>query len=145
MEMTQYDVRNRELFAQMDKAIREQQLFTKRNYGRDDVCQMLNIDRNRFSIIIRQYSGAPNFCAYLNKMRMNHAVLLLKKYPNWTLKAIIEACGMTITPFKRAFKETFGMAPNQYRRQLGLQRNAKNTPSGRASTSKRRRETAKEC
>ena len=143
MDLQQDNMRNKELFAQMDKAVREEMLYTKRDLGRDEMCQMLNIDRNRFANMIRQHSGAPNFCGYLNKLRINYAVMLMRRHANWTLRAIIESCGMSVTPFKRFFKETYGMTPTAYRQQLTRQRNAKIGVSGRPSTTSRQLSSAK--
>lgn len=145
MEKQQYNERNQELFTQMDKAIREGLLFTKHDISRDIMCKMLDIDRNRFAVMIRDHSGSRNFCGYLNKLRINHAVMLMRKHPNWTLKAIIEGCGMTVTPFKRIFKETFGVPPTAYRKELERMRSAKNNPARRVSNPKGKHWNANEC
>lgn len=113
-------LQNKQLFEELDKTIREQELFTQHGLSREQLRTIIGVDRNRFAVIIREHSGAPNLCTYLNNFRMHHAVSLMRQHPNWTLRAIIEACGMTLTPFKSFFKDTFGMTPTEYRRHFEL-------------------------
>ena len=68
-----------------------------------------------FTTIMRQYSGATNLSEYINRKRVNYAVQLMKQYPQWTLEAICDACGMNNTSFKRYFKMFHGMPPSEYR------------------------------
>jgi AraC-like DNA-binding protein len=48
--------------------------------------------------------------------RMEYAVALLKKHPELTIAAIADMCGIkSATTFVNHFKETYGMAPSDYR------------------------------
>jgi AraC-like DNA-binding protein len=109
---------NQDYFRQMDDAIRQEHLFTRRDLNRDYLCRFLGIDRNRFTAMMRQHSGATNLCDYLNRMRMEYAVWLMQEHPQWSVQAVIDSCGMTATPFKRCFKEKFGTTPSRYMAEL---------------------------
>ena len=51
--------------------------------------------------------------------RMEYAAELIKKYPEFTLGAIAEACGIkSPATFIRNFKATYDMTPSEYRQQL---------------------------
>ena len=112
MEEREDTVHDLHLFEKMDQAIRKDQLFTQHGMGREHLCRLLGVNRNRFAEIMRKYSGERNVCAYLNRMRMEYAVSMMREHPNWSLAAIIESCGMSLTPFKKCFKETYGMPPS---------------------------------
>jgi len=124
-------LRNKTLFRDMDKWIREKRLFVKPGFTRDDCCHFLGIDRNRFAFMIRQQSGAANFSQYLNKLRLDLAMQLMTKHPQWSINVITKECGMTLTPFKRNFKNQFGLTPSQARRQIRNNNSAtiNNSPS----------------
>jgi hypothetical protein len=60
-----------------------------------------------------------NVTGYINAKRMDYAVQLLKEHPEYTLGAIGEACGIkSPATFIRNFKNTFGMAPSEYRKSM---------------------------
>ena len=65
--------------------------------------------------IIKQYSGAPNSQVYINRKRVQYAVILFQEHPMWTMLSIAEACGMKNTAtFNRIFRQTYGITPTEY-------------------------------
>ncbi|MBR3066698.1 MAG: AraC family transcriptional regulator [Prevotella sp.] len=111
-------LRNESLFKKMDKTIREEKLFMDKNLCREQLCQLLCIDRNRFAQMIKQHSGATNLNDYINKVRLEHAVKVMRDKPRWTQVAIAEACGMSLTTFKRCFAARYHTSPSHFRKQL---------------------------
>jgi len=106
---------NLRLFIKLDGIIEQEKLFTRHDLSREVLCDVISVGRNRFTTIMRQYSGATNLSEYINRKRVNYAVQLMKQYPQWTLEAICDACGMNNTSFKRYFKMFHGMPPSEYR------------------------------
>ena len=109
---------NKELFLRIDRCIEEEKLFLNPDLNRDDICEMFDIDKNKIGQIIKAYSGSNNLSAYLNRKRVQYAVLQMRKHPNWKIPAIAEACGIpSISSFNRIFKQVFGMSPTDFAQQ----------------------------
>ena len=108
-------LRNQYLFQKLDQYLKTDHRFTCADLGREDLCRYLCIDRNRFGTMIKQQAHVANLRQYLNELRLEYAVRQMREHPNWSILAIADSCGMSITPFKRAFKEKYGMPPSKYR------------------------------
>ncbi len=83
--------------------------------NRDDLCRLAGVDKNVLGNIIKRYSGAPNSQVYINRKRIQYAILLLRDHPEWTMLAVAESCGMRNTStFNRIFRQTYGITPTTY-------------------------------
>ena len=106
-------------FLRFDETVEARKLYTQAGISRDDLCRVMGVDRTTFSRIIAEHSGCQNLADYLNRKRMTEAVRLMHQHPNYTLQAIMEECGYTNKmTFNRVFRNTYGMAPSEYRKQL---------------------------
>lgn len=106
---------NKELFLKIDRRIDEEKLFLNPDLNRDSICELFGIDKNRIGQIIKAYSDSDNLSAYLNRKRIQYAVLQMRKHPNWKMQAIAESCGIpSISSFNRIFKQVYGMSPTDY-------------------------------
>lgn len=106
---------DKKLFMQLDHTVDERLLFLNPDVNRDTLCNIIGIDKNQMGRIIKAHSGADNLTAYLNRKRMQHAVILMRKNPNWKIQAIADACGIpSISTFNRVFKQVYGMTPTEY-------------------------------
>ncbi len=66
-----------------------------------------------FSRFFKRMAGM-NFSHYLNVIRVDHAIDLLKNEPGITMVDVMSQCGFnTLRNFNRVFKEITGMAPSQ--------------------------------
>ncbi len=103
------------LFLALDSRIDSEQLYLNPDLNRDDLCRLIGVDKNVLGGIIRQYSGTSNSQVYINRKRVQYAVLLLREHPEWTMLAVAESCGMrnTVT-FNRIFHQTYGITPTEY-------------------------------
>ena len=103
------------LFLALDNRLDSEQLYLNPDLNRDDLCRLIGVDKNVLGGIIRQYSGASNSQVYINRKRVQYAVLLLREHPEWTMSAVSESCGMrnTVT-FNRIFLQTYGITPTEY-------------------------------
>ena len=109
------DAADRELFLRIDKTIREGQLFLQPDFTRDTLCQMLNINKTQCSSVIKAYANS-SFPTYVNRLRLNHAIELMKLHPNYSIEAIANECGMERAHFHRRFIEEFGITPSEFKK-----------------------------
>ena len=109
------DAADRELFLRIDKTIREGQLFLQPDFTRDTLCQMLNINKTQCSSVIKAYANS-SFPTYVNRLRLNHAIELMKLHPNYSIEAIANECGMERANFHRRFIEEFGITPSEFKK-----------------------------
>jgi AraC-like DNA-binding protein len=113
-------------FKSVDKRVMKERLFANPEFGRDDLMRLLGVDKNTLPKLIHSITGT-NVPGYINSKRMEYAVTLLKKHPDYTFEAIAEACGTSPTTFVRNFKAAYDMTPSEYRKQL---EEASSTPPG---------------
>ncbi len=102
-------------FARLDKMITMRRLYTDPDLNRDKLVELSGIDKNRLAKIISTY-GENNLAGYINTKRMEYAVILMRKHPEYTLMAIAEECGINnASTFIRVFRNTYGMTPREFR------------------------------
>lgn len=107
-----------EIFMQFDERVREDQLYLKYQMQRDDFTKIMGVDKNRFASILKEYAGG-NLNAYLNDMRLEYSIHLLKNYPDMSIQEIGQASALpSSTTFYRLFKEKYGISPKAFRDQL---------------------------
>ena len=106
------------LFKIVDNRIEKELLFTDPNFGRDDLTRLFGTDKNVLPSVLQRFADT-NVTGYINAKRMDYAIQLLREHPEYTLGAIGEACGIkSPATFIRNFKNTYGMAPSEYRKAL---------------------------
>ena len=102
-------------FVRLDKMITMRQLYCEADLNRDKLVQLSGIDKNRLAKLVSTYAN-NNLAGYINSKRMEHAISLMKKHPEYTLMAIAEECGINnASTFIRVFRNTYGMTPKEYR------------------------------
>lgn len=102
-------------FSSFDSAVSQGRLYAKPDVTRDVLVELMGVDSNTFSRIIREQSGCQNLNDYLNRKRIDYACELMQKHPNWTVETIAQDCGfLSIRTFNRVFKSLREMTPSQY-------------------------------
>jgi len=102
-------------FSSFDRAVSQGRLYAKPDVTRDVLVELMGVDSNTFSRIIREQSGCQNLNDYLNRKRIDYACELMQKHPNWTVETIAQDCGfLSIRTFNRVFKSLREMTPSQY-------------------------------
>ena len=110
---------NYRLFLKFDEKVRNEKLYLNYQMQRDDFARLMGVDRNRFASIIKEYTGGGNLNAYLNDMRLEHSIYLLKNHPEMSIQEIGEASALpSSTTFYRLFKEKYDISPKVFREQL---------------------------
>ena len=106
------------LFRTIDRTIREERLYTNPNLQRQDILDRFDISRRTLSDLLSAYADGQSFTAYINTMRLQDAVSLLKEEPEMSLTDIAVHVGFTLATFRDQFKRQFGMTPTEYRQNL---------------------------
>lgn len=105
-------------FARMEKNIVENSLFLKRNFNRDAIADECHIPRTRVVMLIQKYAGGTPG-DYINKLKVQYSVKLIKEHKEWTIDAIAEAAGYSNrSTYYQNFFKLFAITPAQYRRQI---------------------------
>lgn len=102
-------------FMRMETVIMEDKLFLNPKLTRDDILAVVGIAKNSLVPILRKYAGCTNLNDYINRLRLEYAVKLIKSNKVYTIDSIAEASGFNSrSTFYRAFQNVFGMSPSQY-------------------------------
>lgn len=107
------------LFLKFDEKVRNEKLYLNYQMQRDDFARLMGVDRNRFASIIKEYTGGGNLNSYLNDMRLEYSIYLLKNHPEMSIQEVGEASALpSSTTFYRLFKEKYDISPKVFREQL---------------------------
>ena len=102
-------------FLRMEQQLTEQLLFLRPDFGRDDLLAITHVNKNDLPRLLREYAHAENVNDYLNRLRVRHALQLMKEKPHFSIMAIGEEAGFrSRATFYRAFLKECGMTPTQY-------------------------------
>lgn len=116
------DDRDWQLFQQFEKRMFEDKLYLKADLNRDQVTQLLGIDKNHLAAIMQKYGNGTTLPTYINHLRIHHACQMLKDHPNYTIQAIATDSGFTsLRNFQRLFKDYTGMTPVDFKDTLALE------------------------
>jgi AraC-like DNA-binding protein len=108
----------RELRKQIEQLMEEQQLYRRPNLKIVDIVQLLNSNRNYIYHAINREMGI-SFSEYVNRMRIEHASLLIAQHPDMPLGEIAEQSGFSsTTSFYRNFKLYKNLGPREYQNNL---------------------------
>jgi AraC-like DNA-binding protein len=61
------------------------------------------------------YADGDSFPSYINKIRLDEAVEMLRESPNLAISDVAEAVGFTMANFRIQFKQRYGMTPVEFR------------------------------
>ena len=104
-----------EIFLRMEQLIMERRLFLQPRFGRDELLSMTGIYKNDLSCLLKHYAGMPNLNSYLNRLRVEYSVKLIKEKRNYSIEAIAKEAGFNSrSTFYRAFYKQYGMTPTEY-------------------------------
>ena len=106
------------LFDTIDTAIRTEHLYANVSLQRQDVCTRFCITRHTLNNLLAQHAGSSSFPQYINNIRMEEALPLLRDNPSMTISTIAAAVGFTPANFREQFKRQYGVTPQEYRQSL---------------------------
>ena len=106
------------LFNDIDTAIRTERLYADIGLQRQDICNRFGIRRHTLNSLLSTYAGGRSFTQYINDIRIEEAVRLLRECPQMTITAIAAEVGFTASNLREKFKGLYGMTPGEYRQNL---------------------------
>ena len=107
-----------ELFEHIDTAIRNERLYANVGLQRQDICDRFNISRHTLNDLLAEHADGQSFPQYVNTIRLEKALYLLRDEPAKTISAIATEVGFTPANLREQFKRKYGMTPVEYRQNL---------------------------
>lgn len=99
----------------MEGILSKQSPYLDPKFSRHDLCMLSGTNRTRLNVILMQCTGVSS-TAYINNLRLEHAVELIREHPEYIISHIAEECGLpNASTFHRLFRERYDMTPNEYR------------------------------
>ena len=109
---------NIELFERVDHAIRTQRLYANVGLQRQDVCDRFDISRHALNDLLAEHADGLSFPQYINNIRLEEVLRLLRDEPTKTVSAIATEVGFTPANLREQFKRKYGMTPLEFRQNL---------------------------
>ena len=103
------------IFNDIDAAIRSEQLYKNVNLQRQDICDRFDISRHTLNDLLAENAGGLSFPQYVNNIRLEVALRLLREDPAKTISAIATEVGFSSANLREQFKRKYGMTPAEYR------------------------------
>lgn len=107
-----------ELFEHIDTAIRNECLYANVGLQRQDICDRFNISRHTLNDLLAKHADGQSFPQYVNTIRLEKVLCLLRDDPAKTISAIATEVGFTPANLREQFKRKYGMTPVEYRQNL---------------------------
>lgn len=106
------------IYRRLTNEIVDRKLYLNANLSRDYLLDLYNIPKNKFSSLFRRY-GNTTYTQFINSLRLEHAIRMMRRQPNYTVDAIAKECGIasTVTLYN-LFSQQYGMTPTEYRKTL---------------------------
>ena len=109
------DLQSEQLFQQIDAYIRREQLFVQPAFSPDQLLLQFFISKSRLTRLIRTYTGG-SFNEYVNNLRLDYSLQLMRENPQYTIEAIAEESGFqSRRTFYRLFRNRYEMTPSEYK------------------------------
>jgi AraC-like DNA-binding protein len=103
------------------KMLMTQQFYTQSDLTIDVLAEALGMPQHRLRLLINKHLGYQNFSAFLNHQRIPAAKIILKDLDRARLPVLTIALELgygSVGPFNRAFKQTTGLTPGEFRKKF---------------------------
>ena len=115
-EVSGEEEENRKIFQELNRVVVQDQLYLSPELSREDLAHIVHLNNARFARMIRACTGT-NFNGYINELRVNYAIKLLKTHPHYTIRAIAVESGFNSTPILyNLFKKKTGMTHYEFKK-----------------------------
>ena len=106
---------NKMIFEKMDYIIKRDKMYLSPDLSREELTRIVRMNNTRFAKMIKENTDT-NLNGYINNLRLNYAIHLMKEQPDYTLRAIAESSGINSMPtFHQLFKGRTGMTPSEFK------------------------------
>lgn len=106
-----------DIYSDLSNLMEESHEFKNTELTIDLLAKKLNTNRSDLSEIINNYTG-KTYPVYVNELRINHSIRLLKEsHPKYSIDAIAAESGFkSVSNFYKLFKESTGMTPSAFQK-----------------------------
>lgn len=113
------DTGDRELFAKVERLMREEEVFRMKDLTLDKLAEKLQTNRTYLSKAINTYAGM-SFSSYVNMYRINEATRIISDPARDVLfKKLADDIGFNSVPvFSSVFQKETGLLPSNYRKEV---------------------------
>ena len=108
------------LFNSIDAAIRTERLYTNIGLQRQDICDRFDISRHTLNDLLAEHTGGLSFPQYVNNIRLEETLRLLRDEPCKTISAIATEVGFSSANLREQFKRKYGITPAEYRQNMNV-------------------------
>lgn len=106
---------NKMIFEKLDYIIKRDKMYLSPDLSREELTRIVRMNNTRFAKMIKENTDT-NLNGYINNLRLNYAIHLMKEQPDYTLRAIAESSGINSMPtFPVLFKGRTGMTPSEFK------------------------------
>jgi hypothetical protein len=106
---------NKMIFEKLDYIIKRDKMYLSPNLSREELTRIVRMNNTRFAKMIKENTDT-NLSGYINNLRLDYAIYLMKEHPDYTLRAIAESSGISSMPtFHQLFKGRTGMTPMEFK------------------------------
>ena len=106
---------NKMIFEKLDYIIKRDNMYLSPDLSREELSRIVRMNNTRFAKMIKENTDT-NLNGYINNLRLNYAIHLMKEQPDYTLRAIAESSGINSMPtFHQLFKGRTGMTPSEFK------------------------------
>lgn len=106
---------NKMIFEKLDYIIKRDKMYLSPDLSREELTRIVRMNNTRFAKMIKENTDT-NLNGYINNLRLNYAIHLMKEQPDYTLRAIAESSGINSMPtFHQLFKRRTGMTPSEFK------------------------------
>ncbi|MCR5364430.1 MAG: helix-turn-helix domain-containing protein, partial [Bacteroidales bacterium] len=102
------------LFREIDAEVRSERLYANVALQRQDIIDRWKLRRQTLNDLLSA-AGYDSFPAYINHLRLEESVRLLREQPELSITAIAQEVGFSAANFRLAFKQSYGITPAEYR------------------------------
>jgi len=105
------------LFIGMQRKIVDEGLFKAPDFNRDGIVEATGLTRAKVAQLIERFAN-ESINGYINRLRVEYSIQVIKDHPEWTIDAIAESCGyIRRATYYNHFNRLFGITPAQYRKE----------------------------
>ena len=84
------------------------------------ICDRFNISRHTLNDLLAEHAGGLSFPQYINAIRLQEALRLLRDEPAKTVAAIATEIGLSSANLREQFKRKYGITPVEYRQNMNI-------------------------
>ena len=106
--------KDRVLFDRLTHEIIHRRFYLQEDFTKKDLLREVPVPVNKFSSLFKEFAGC-SFTQYIQELRLDHAVHLMRENPTWSLEAIAKESQMSKSAFYYHFQKKYGMKPTEFK------------------------------